>query len=82
MIFDGFRGIFSVLILGFEMKTSVLKKINSNSLGDGTPRILGHSMKPLVNFMSHLISINVSCLAYLKHGHCSQQYSARHVLET
>jgi hypothetical protein len=29
-----------------------------------------------------LKSINLLCLAYLKHEHCSQQYSVRHVLET
>jgi len=36
-------------------------------------------MKIIVNFMRRLTSVNVLWMAYLKHGHCSQLYSVRHV---
>jgi len=46
---------------------------------DGHPSVLLHSMKTTVNFMRRLTGINVLYVAYLKHEHCSQQYSDRHV---
>ena len=46
---------------------------------DGHPSVLLHCMKTTVNFMRRLTGINILYVAYLKHEHCSQQYSDRHV---
>ena len=65
-----------LLILGWKMAASVQ---NTNILGNGNLSVLWHSMTTLVNFMRHLTSIKILCQAYMKHEHCSQQYSVRHV---
>ena len=71
-----FRVFFQLLILGWQTVTSVLKTNSTNIVGDGKPSVLWHSVKNRVNFVRHLTSIKVSCLAKLKTEHCSQQYSA------
>ena len=56
-----------------------IKKQNPNILCDGHPSVLLHSMETAVNFMRRSTGINILYVAYLKHEHCSQQYSVRHV---
>ena len=70
---------FQLLILGWETATSVLKIKNTDIVGNDNPSVLQHSMKIVVNFMRRLTNSNVLYLAYLKHEHCSQQYSTRRV---
>jgi len=70
---------FQLSILIWETSTSVLKNKNPNILCDGHPRVLLYSKKTAVNLMRRLTGINVLYVAYLKHEHCSPQYSVRHV---
>ena len=68
-----------IVILCCETATSVLKTKFIHILCDGNPSVLCHSMKILVNNLTRLTVIKVLCVAYLKHEHCAQQYSVRHV---
>ena len=70
---------FQLLISDWDTATPVLRNINTYNLGDGNPIVLWHSVLKLENFMRRLTNIKVLRLSYLKHEHCSQQYSVRHV---
>jgi hypothetical protein len=45
----------------------------------GKFRVLWQSMKNIVNFIRHLTSFKVLCLAKFEAEHSSEQHSARHV---
>ena len=74
---------FNVMLSAFNFSFGdgdiCIKKQKHEYLFECKPSVLWNSMKTLVNFVRHLTSINVLCLAYLKHDNCSQQYSVRHV---
>jgi hypothetical protein len=74
-----FCGMFSCFNFRMEDSDISIKTRNANTLGDGNPDVLWHSIKTLVNFMLRLTSINLLCLDSLKHEHSSQQYTVKHV---
>jgi hypothetical protein len=59
---------FPILVAFFSFKLLV-----------GKLSVLWQSVKNLVNFIKHLTSFKVLCLAKFKVQHCSEQHSARHV---
>ena len=70
---------FSVLKFCLGEGEKSIKTNNANIIGDGKTSVLWHSMENRVNFIRHITSIMVLCLAKLKPEHCSQQNSPRYV---
>ena len=73
---DSFGGSFTAFNFGLGKATSILKTQNPNIVSDGNPNVLYENP---IEFHETLNKHKYFMLDSLKHEHCSQQYSVRHV---